>query len=560
MLINHKNKNFFISNFIILIFLPFFIFFKFRLLINYDLIGISLILLFLGLFLILLNLIFFNKLSNNFKNVYEKILVALVFFVLWNFFSFNSNGKLIGLDPDVYNYEPHYSSFIYFLLLFFLFFNRNTLSKLLYVALIFVTFNFLINIQNFNLFPKVNLKATEMTKFGYKYVLDKDNNASSFSKDFNIIHIVLDGMQSNIFNDYLKSNPDTFEGFHFFRNTSSSNDVTFLSFPDIMGHSNSYTIKEKPLDFLENANSIASQDNFYTNGNPPYLMDKLISNDFYVDIFSDFNTTKHKFNYRSRYDTDFKSSFNLDDNLVKILSLILINYSPHEIKNKFYNNGKIFLSQTSRARTSYDFINYFATKIHLNSDKKTYKLLHLIAPHGPFTLDDQCNVSNKKKDIDFYRYAQSVCAIKTLNLFFDKLKVANIYDNSLIIVNGDHGINYPENDLLDGPYKQNINAAAPLLLVKKPQDKFDVRISNIESTLRDIPHTILKISNINNIDIPNSNFLFSNDFPKKRTREFRVFQPNRVEGFFNNKFDNEIIFTINGEISDKDSWSIKNDN
>ena len=94
---------------------------------------------------------------------------------------------------------------------------------------------------------------------------------------------------------------------------------------------------------------------------------------------------------------------------------------------------------------------------------------------------------------------QSRCALFTLKRFFQKLKALGIYDSSLIVLHGDHGGwvgNYRNNAQVKVDEKSPAlpdwieSLASPLLMVKAPNQKGQVRSDSSLVSILQIPNTI----------------------------------------------------------------------
>ncbi len=127
----------------------------------------------------------------------------------------------------------------------------------------------------------------------------------------------------------------------------------------------------------------------------------------------------------------------------------------------------------------------------------TYTFVHLILPHFPHVLKSDCSYN---KDAESSPIEQSQCATKLIGEFTDKLKKLDRYENSLVIIESDHGAKFNvENGELksikSGQYSEEWSTARSraLLLIKTPdrtsQDTF--MRSEAETTLLDIAPTII---------------------------------------------------------------------
>ena len=131
-----------------------------------------------------------------------------------------------------------------------------------------------------------------------------------------------------------------------------------------------------------------------------------------------------------------------------------------------------------------------------------YKYLHIMNTHNPMVVDERCQYSGKPSSMTRNSLTiQSFCTLDTLSRLLDRMKEMGVYDNTLIIIHGDHGgwvPNYrqgPPATLVSGETAPvwMTSLASPLLAIKKPNDKAPFRSSEIYASLLDIPATIADI-------------------------------------------------------------------
>ncbi|MDX9856148.1 MAG: sulfatase-like hydrolase/transferase [Candidatus Moranbacteria bacterium] len=186
-------------------------------------------------------------------------------------------------------------------------------------------------------------------------------------------------------------------------------------------------------------------------------------------------------------------------------------------------------------------INYESFKNIQNDEeffgKNKYFYVHLIFPHFPYVFRSDCSYDSNSESTPL---EQSKCATKMIVDFLNKLEEKDVFDDSLIIIQSDHGARFKvENDELikvkGGFYSEEWSLARSkaLLLVKTPDKKSSdfFSISDEETSLLDITPTILDVldieSNLNTEGIslnskePRKDFLrYYHFFDKKGPNEF----------------------------------------
>src|SRR3990172_9111693 len=119
-----------------------------------------------------------------------------------------------------------------------------------------------------------------------------------------------------------------------------------------------------------------------------------------------------------------------------------------------------------------------------------YTFIHLLMPHPPYVLRGDCSYQESGAKTDLRQ--QTRCTMRLLLEFVDVLNQLGRFDESLIVVHGDHGEAYRmKNGVLVESRSRSLRA---LLLIKpigkRKQDGFEV--SNLTSSLLDVTPTILE--------------------------------------------------------------------
>jgi len=88
-----------------------------------------------------------------------------------------------------------------------------------------------------------------------------------------------------------------------------------------------------------------------------------------------------------------------------------------------------------------------------------YFFAHILLPHGPFAFQDDCSINYESSRLvrfaalqgeplqnkEIYEtrtkmyFEQVSCALKSMHQIFEKMKAAGIYEQSIIVIHGDHG-------------------------------------------------------------------------------------------------------------------------
>lgn len=473
------------------------------------------------------------------KKIFHKLyfdialsLVTILGILLWlqgNIFVGNY-GVLDGkpIDWSIFTYRYYINTIIWLFLLFYTFEKYKFINKNgIKISLFLISIQFIYTIF---LFTSVDKHSNFQ-----KYKID-ETNKFTYSKKQNVIILLLDTFQTDIFSEVMMEKVEyknVLDGFLYFPDTLSSYPSTFLSVPTIFTGS------------------------LYKNQLPiQKYVDKEFSNN------SLFKALKNSDYINEAYTPDGKAVYfnnkyidNVKQRNVKIIDLQIINelpylldvtffrYSPDFFKKAIYNNQKWMLknlqlkiSEKSPAKATDDkignffhsgslnFIKQLPRKIQVKDLQPMLKYYHLMGVHAPFQLTEDLKYFESEMTVKNYK-TQMKAMISLINLFLTNLKEKNIYDNSLIIILGDHGGGWSRQDniinlesIIDSNNNlidyNNVNSyvyetALPLLLIKPINSRGKLKTKKISASLTDIPKTILSSLKIKNdflgVDLLNQN-------------------------------------------------------
>ena len=322
-----------------------------------------------------------------------------------------------------------------------------------------------------------------------KYTVDKDAQFN-FSKQRNVIILVLDTFQSDIFQELIDENPEwrnDFSGFTYFRNAIGGFPTTYPSIPLILTgeyYDNSTPIRE----FLKSVYSTRS------------IPVTLKQNGYQVELYgsprTDFCPNDAK-----------KVPPALDGTIVKqvqgLVVAALFRHVPHIVKKHLHDftNRNVLDPLT---RSNLDFVINASRLCKATNDKPLFKLFHIAGAHPPFRINENLEVVNLNYDLPGYK-SQAAGALTIARIFLKALRDIGVYDNSLIFIIGDHGggffDNYETRIKEDGTMQigkapklvsdRIIKAGIPLMLVKPFGSKGEMKVSDAPVSLSDIPKTIV---------------------------------------------------------------------
>jgi len=330
-----------------------------------------------------------------------------------------------------------------------------------------------------------------------------------FSTKNNIVHLMLDGFQSDVFEDLMNHETvgdeyrSQFSGFTFYNETLGVFPYTRFSVPAFLG-GKIYKNDTPKNDFIKSV----------LKGNT--ILNVAYENDYDVDIASEayFSALYANGNHTNSHIiskdsvTDFKSQ-----NAATILDLTLFRVAPHFIKRYIYNNqnwliAPLFSSDDYLQHRYFShtaFLNKLTENMSVARDAPVYKYIHVMNAHNPMVVSPNCGYAGQTLNTTRETLTvQSKCTLDTIIEYFKKMKDLGLYDNALIIIHADHG-----GWVVPHKWKQKIywkngpeisplaaSLASPLLAIKPPGSSSDsLSISPTLASLADIPDTISDIMN-----------------------------------------------------------------
>jgi len=363
----------------------------------------------------------------------------------------------------------------------------------------------------------------------------------TFSRHRNVIIMVLDTFQSDIFQDIVSGNDglrSSFNGFTYFRNALAGSDGTSVSIPHMLTARN-YDNSVPYLDFIKSS--------FLGNSLPKTLkeysftvdMDPIIP----YSIYADFNGVPLQRRRLMNWGAFLKEQAFVTD-------LALFRSLPHFIKKGVYNGQKWLLSglvarrqeaeaEKEEARTKEEatrngkkdaskkaytgpyarelanaqkvarqnrdanFIRKMVSSSTSRDGADAFKFYHLNGVHLQLIMNEKLEYEYQPPGRDGM-VRQGTGILKIAAIFLERLKALGAYDNSLIFIVGDHGAGLEDTGINNteygtrfnrkGPYKgcfQNFKSAGiPLVLVKRIGASGALRTSDAPVSLGDIPRTV----------------------------------------------------------------------
>lgn len=478
--------------------------------------------------------------------------------LVWDYGLFNGE----PIQWELYSYRNYVDAIIWISLTIFGFYKFDLINRIsAKLGIFFIVFQTIyIVILGLQLPSTVNIKNYDIDKSD-KYI---------FSKNRNVIAILLDATQTDLFSEVLSENPDlleVFDGFNYFPDTLSSYSATDFSVPSMFSG-------------IEYKNDSKQQTYWERSMGQSKLLKTLKDNKYINEIYTDELPLMYLYSHPNVNNVKTKKYSLFNKSLVEktfyIFDISLFNSTPSGLKEMIYNNQKWrlrrlysnFAGLNKSSRSSHEemmsFFNEFDNKAVFDEDQSIFKYYHVSGAHPPFILKSDMTVGEPGTGIVSYK-EQLIAVFKGVSIFFKTLQLKGIYDKSFIVIFGDHGVglsNKPttisiqHNDSLkvSNVSSSTMKMALPLLLIKPFNSRGELKKINVQSSLIDIPKTIISNIGIDSTGFPGIDLLDSIDSTQNRMRTHYSFNWNKVDvGKDYPPYLNEYL--IKGDSWLSESWS-----
>lgn len=365
----------------------------------------------------------------------------------------------------------------------------------------------------------INLLSSESTSSEVMLQADAvDEGIFRLSETRNVIHIVMDEFQSDIFQELLRENEawtNELAGFDFFQNHASNFATTHFSMGAQLT-SRIYRNNEPFKDFLGRAHrESAYHKKLFESGFDItlYTVGYLMPEDGYCE---DDNVLCHR-----TIISLAKEDANHSRDLATLLDVSLFRHVPHVVKPYVYNDQSwLFALLLTEGDSDYvNFhasnasvnIDYFSENLFVSGERPQFLLYHNIHPHLPLVVDRNCQFIGKQDWSDEGYVNQAHCALSKTIKFLRRLKTLDVYDDALIILTSDHGVHWIPS-----------RAVRAVLAIKRPGADHPFRISDRPTSGQDIPATMTDLLDLDG-DFSGLS-VYSDHFPADRERHYGAYR------------------------------------
>ena len=338
------------------------------------------------------------------------------------------------------------------------------------------------------------------------------NNMWKFSRQDNLIVLILDAFDSSYLSTLLKT-----------KNKKRYEDilVNFTYYPDTMG---AYASTKGALPHILTGIKYFNDRPYdeyvriaHENSN---LYKELLQNNYEVNVYTNKIYMSPNVNLYANVKND---NYIINDkvNLCKdYYKLVLFKSLPHFLKSRFivqtdeFDKYRALYKEEPFSMSVQKFYRDLKTcNFDIIENKNVFKVYHLAGAHGPFTFGRDLKTKPGKK---YKAINEADGCLTLLNMFFQKLKLNGLYDNSNIIVMADHG---------GGGIGLMHN---PLFLIKHKNEKHSFKVSDVPLSYNILDDVYVKLINSERIS---KDYLLQNSDNQVRSFNFYTWG-----GMWNNEF------------------------
>jgi len=348
--------------------------------------------------------------------------------------------------------------------------------------------------------------------------------AMRFSVDKNIVHIVMDGFQSDIFAAILANSVEhdlkaKLRGFTYFDQHLGAYPYTQLTVPAML--SGKLFPNEEPVESFI-GDTLRGET----------IINTAFAAGYEIDIAAPvaLKNVYVQGEYSNAYGISSSGHVDAIDyartDAAKLIDLALFRVVPHFVK-ALVHRDELWVFQATAQVNTYLQMQYFSDLAFLDElaegmsadrDVPVYKMIHVMLSHRPFVGNDRCEFDGRKPGSREEVLIHAKCGLVAVLNVLQRMKDLGIYDNSLIVLMADHGAwlpieNFASSDQVNALV---VGMATPTLAIKPPNANHEFQVSSIASSIIDVPATIADVAGFETRFIGKSVFSIAADEARQR--------------------------------------------
>ena len=349
-----------------------------------------------------------------------------------------------------------------------------------------------------------------------------------FSRQQNVVHIVMDGFQSDLFSEIINE-PDNadlkrqLQGFTLFQDNLGAYPYTQMTLPALLS-SRLYRNDMPVDDFMSD---VFKGDT---------ILNAAFDAGFEVDIAAPialkniYSRGKHSHAYGITASDHVTMEDYIRNDAAKLADLSLFRVVPHFAK-ALVHREHLWVFQARMRSEAYLQMQYFSDLMFLSRlaehmtvdrDAPVYKMIHVMLSHRPTVGNEHCEYDGIHKTTKANVIMQARCGLMRVIDVLRRMRDLGIYEQSLIVLMADHGAWVPVDPLMNeqdnraGVNTMGVAMATPVLAIKPPGVMGNMRVSDAPTSVVDVPATIGDLLSLKAQFDGRSVFSISNEAPRLR--------------------------------------------
>lgn len=307
-----------------------------------------------------------------------------------------------------------------------------------------------------------------------------------WSRTENVLVLILDSLQSDVFEDVLEERSalrGQLDGFRYYRHASSSSPTTYLSVPTI--HSGRvYEPGQSAADFFRDAIGAHS------------VLNRFVESGYRVSYASSVGTCPTAVvDCVGAPELARSRLMGAATDATRLLDLGLYRSLPDSLRRCILQRGRGPFGALARrawlvgrADEGVAELERLASASTAIDSRPTAKMVHTMLTHPPFGLQADCTVAREGLDREA-AVRQAACALRQVTALLEKLRAMGVYDVSSIVIAADHGYGLESRfaaDVPDSRFRHRVGAFNPLVLVKPAGSRGALATSDAPLGLADL--------------------------------------------------------------------------
>lgn len=327
------------------------------------------------------------------------------------------------------------------------------------------------------------------------------------STERNVVHIVLDNFQTDVFAELVaeeESLDSVFEGFVLFTENAAAAPYTNLAIPSILlGRTFDGSIPDNAFHKAAAENGLPSRLNKLG-----YRVN--------LSLMQSLQGTRHSATYRIPNSIDQLPAERARAEALDLLDITLFRAAPHLARGWTYNDNKWRIHRLlgrhealPKAFAHREYLRRYAERIRPSDEGPAYHFIHVWPPHPPYVTNADGAAAGEALPNTRENYRNEARAtLQAVASIIEALKQQGLYDNSLIVLQSDHG----------GAFEPAFTPKRmfALLAIKPRERRGAMTTSKAQTSVTDVAATIVEREGVD-LDFPgDSVFTVAESEPRAR--------------------------------------------